>query len=86
MCNAARLRFVFRPHSLLHILYSISEKDRPTLRSARSMDSLSDPSYPNEGAVTNFTNITFLEELTRFCMLVSCLEAILFFWLFDDCL
>lgn len=48
---------LFSPLNLLQFtpdLLFVSEKDRPALRPARSMDSLSAPSYPNEGAVTHF--------------------------------
>lgn len=45
-------------HSKLKHCCTVSEKDRDVLRPARSMDSLSTPSYPNEGAFIYF--LTFL--------------------------
>lgn len=41
-------------HTLIYFFFNVwffvSEKERPALRPARSMDSLSTPPYPNEGA------------------------------------
>lgn len=47
---------------LQHFLF-VSEKERNSLRPARSMDSLSTPSYPNEGAFMYFpTFLTWIIE------------------------
>lgn len=47
---------------ILNNWFFVSEKDRPVLRPARSMDSLSTPSYPNEGAVTYFPTDFLITE------------------------